>query len=528
MVQATELPIDVGASDLLMAETIFGDDVVIVSASFNGDDDSSGVYSSGDTISPFATPSDTGVILSTGDAQDFTNSTGSSNQSNSTSTNTSGQSGNIDFNDAANASTFDAAYLDVEFIPTGDMMTMQFVFSSEEYPEFTSSSYQDFVGVWVNGDFIELTVGDGDTDPGNINTTTNQNLYLDNTSDAYNTEMDGLTVTMTLTFPVTANDTNTIRIGIADVGDSSYDSNLLIAANSLQTSLIANDDYTSLTGSQTKTINILPNDENTGSGTLTITHIDGQPVTVGVPVSLPTGQTITVTSDGKITLVGDGTDEDFNFTYTVSDGTAPGAITDTAVVHVSSVPCFTSGTRIRTQNGNVPIEMLQVGDLVETCDDGLQPIRWIGSRTVPAEGDFAPIYIAANVFGEHDALRLSPLHRVLIRDSLAEILFDNSEVLVAARDLVNDHSIVRQAGGMVQYFHLLFDSHQIIFAEGLATESFFLGPQTTKSLDQEVVAEICSLFPEINPETGHGYSPSVRRSLRRFEADVLVNSGRAA
>ena len=43
-------------------------------------------------------------------------------------------------------------------------MTMRFVFSSEEYPEFTNSIYQDFVGVWVNGQQVGILAGNGDVD----------------------------------------------------------------------------------------------------------------------------------------------------------------------------------------------------------------------------------------------------------------------------------------------------------------------------------------------------------------------------
>jgi hypothetical protein len=81
---------------------------------------------------------------------------------------------------------------------------------------------------------------------------------------------------------------------------------------------------------------------------------------------------------------------------------------------------------------------------------------------------------------------------------------------------------------MVDYVHLLFDRHQVVFSEGLATESFLPGPQTTKSFESDMVAEICALFPEIDPETGKGYSPAARRTLRPFEAQLLLASGKAA
>lgn len=524
MVAASELPIDTNASAVQMAENIFGDGVVVTGATFFGDDDSSGIYTNGDSVAPGVTPGDTGVILSTGDADDFTNSSGDSNQNTNTSTNTRGINNNGQLNAAAGARTLDAAILDVDFIPTGDLMTMQFVFSSEEYPEFQNSVYQDFVGVWINGSLVDMAVGNGDTDPGNINGTNNENLYVDNTSDAFNTEMDGFTVTLTLTIPVNAGVVNTIRFAVADVSDSSFDSNLLIAGNSVQTSVIAQTDSTNVYPNGETDLDVLSNDINGGVGTLTITHLNGQAVTVGQPVVLNTGQTISLNADGTVNIIGDGDPESFNFTYTIDNGSNA----DTGFVNVSSIPCFVAGTLIATDLGQRRVETLEMGDLIKTKDDGLQPLRWIGQRTVAAQNNFAPIHIRANTFGTHDDLMVSPEHRVLIRDNLAELLFGEQEVLVAAKDLVNDKTVRRCVGEEVTYVHLMFDQHQVVYSAGLATESFLPGPQTTKSFERKIVDEICALFPEIDPDTGLGYSPAARRVLRHFEAKLLRDAQSAA
>lgn len=526
MVAATELPIETvreGTTAEQMAEAIFGDGVQVQGASYSGDIDSAGIYTNGDSVAPGVTPGDTGVILSTGNAESFTNATGSgnANQSSNTSANTTGQNNNSQFNTAAGAGTRDAAYLDVDFIPDGDVMTMQFVFASEEYPEFATSQYQDFVGVWINGTQVPLAVGNGDTDPGNINTTSNVNLFVDNTNSDFNTEMDGFTVTMTLTIPVLDGVLNSIRIGIADVADSSYDSNLLIGGDTLQTSVIAVEDSVNVYPDGTTTLDVLSND--IGSGVLTVTHINGQtvfydPVTqTGTTVTLNTGQQVTIGPNGVLTIVGDGDEEDFNFTYTISDGTN----TDTGFVNATSVPCFVAGTLIETETGARPVESLVPGDLVLTHDDALQPLRWIGARTVKAEGQFAPIRIQAGTFGRHADVMVSPLHRVLVRDSLAELLFGETEVLIAAKDLVNDRSVRPVPGGEVTYVHLMFDKHQVVYTEGLASESFLPGPQTTSVLEDEVVAEICAIFPELDPDTGQGYGEAARRTLKHYEADLL-------
>jgi hypothetical protein len=399
-------------------------------------------------------------------------------------------------------------------------MTMQFVFSSEEYPEYVNSLYQDMVGVWINGAQVDMTIGDGDADPGNINATDNGNLFINNTNDDYNTEMDGFTVTLSLKIPIVAG-TNSIKIGVADVGDSSYDSNLLIAADSLQTVLVANDDSANIDPNGSKTIDVLANDVNNTGGSLTVTHINGQAVIVGSIVTLGSGQTVELNADGSFTVVGDGDTENVNFAYTIESSTG---VTDTAFVNLNMVPCFVAGTLIETAQGKMPVEVLEADDLILTRDQGYQPLRWIGQRDVDATGKMAPVEIAENTFGDHGVLRVSPLHRILIQNEMAEFLFGETEVLVAAKELVNDHSVRVREGGTVTYVHLLFDRHQIVISNGLESESFLPGGQINNLFEEEAVAEICALFPNLDPETGEGYSKSARRILRKYEAELLLGS----
>lgn len=392
MVAASELPIRSvreGTDATDMAEAIFGSGVRVARAYYTVDVDSAGIYTNGTAVSPGVVPGDSGVILSTGNAESFTNSSGASNQSNSTSTNTSGPGNIPQFNAAAGARTFDAAYLDVDFVPDHDQMTIQFIFSSEEYPEFQNSIYQDFVGVWVNGTQIDMDVGNGEVDPRDVNSSININMFVDNADDDYNTEMDGFTITLTLTMNVVPDAVNSIRIGIADVSNNRYDSNLLIAGESIQTDLVALSDTVSVLPDGIKTIDVLSNDTNKGPGTLTITHIKGQAVTAGDTITLPTGQQIMLQPDGKLSVAGDGDPEDFNFTYTVING----GISDVGYVNATSVPGFVAGTMIQTTRGNVMIERLRPGDMVMMQDDGPQPLRWISTRRVDAVGRFAPIHI---------------------------------------------------------------------------------------------------------------------------------------
>ncbi|WP_181318319.1 Hint domain-containing protein [Pseudogemmobacter blasticus] len=172
----------------------------------------------------------------------------------------------------------------------------------------------------------------------------------------------------------------------------------------------------------------------------------------------------------------------------------------------TGVPCFTRGTMIETARGDVAIEDLRRGDLVRTADHGLQPIRWIGSRRLAA-GDLAanpklrPIRIRAGALGRGLPLQdvvVSPQHRVLVSSKVAERMFGEREVLVPARHLLLINGIdVAEEMAAVEYFHILFDRHQIVFAAGAPMESLFTGPEALKSVGPEARREIFEIFPEL-------------------------------
>lgn len=511
-----------------MANTIFGDGAVVTGASYTGAAGSSAIYSNGQLAAGVA-PSTTGVILSTGNAASFTTQNSfQSNTSTQTSTNTTGVDNNAQFNAVAGATTYDASWLQVDFIPDGNVMTINFVFSSEEYPEYSNSVYNDTVGVWINGVNVPLSVGDGLTAVGNVNQTENLNLFQSNTGDQFNTEMDGFTLTLKLTIPVNPGVVNTIKIGIADVADSNYDSNLLIAADSVQTKLVAIDDAVTMKEGTTKIVDVLGNDINNSPGTLQITHINGVAVTAGQSVTLATGQVVTLNADGTFSITTDNDNDTISFTYGVKsvNGVGSQLHNDVGIVTVETIPCFVAGTRILTPTGEVRVEDLRPGDMVVTRDEGARPIRWTGQRSVAATGAMAPVRIAANTFGLHGEVWVSPQHRVLLLDAMADLLFGEPEVLVAAKSLLNDKTVRRIEGGEVTYVHLLFDRHQVIYSEGLATESFLPGPQTARAFDQPQIDEICALFPDLNHTDWAGYGAAARRTLKPHEAQILLAAQR--
>ena len=200
---------------------------------------------------------------------------------------------------------------------------------------------------------------------------------------------------------------------------------------------------------------------------------------------------------------------------------ASGVIGIGPITYVDPTPsCFARGTMIETDRGEIAIEDLAADDLVRTMDNGFQPIRWIGSTTVKAKGHKAPILFRAGSIGNSQDLMLSPAHRVVLQGWQSELLFGDSELLASAQSLVNDNTIVRQEGGEVEYFHILFDRHEIVFSNGAATESFHPGDAASGVMAQDSRNEIFSLFPELENNKA-SYGPAVRGTLKAHEVALL-------
>ena len=170
------------------------------------------------------------------------------------------------------------------------------------------------------------------------------------------------------------------------------------------------------------------------------------------------------------------------------------------------VPCFTAGVRLLTAKGQRPVEKIAVGDLVETADNGLQPVRWVGSRTLDAVDlaaapELRPIRIARGALGDGLPKRdimVSPQHRMLVRSAIAQRMFGADEVLVAAKHLLGLAGVsVADDVTEVTYLHLLFDRHEVVFAEGARSETLYVGAEALRSVGEAARAEILALFPQL-------------------------------
>ncbi|PIE11458.1 MAG: hypothetical protein CSA72_04920 [Rhodobacterales bacterium] len=166
---------------------------------------------------------------------------------------------------------------------------------------------------------------------------------------------------------------------------------------------------------------------------------------------------------------------------------------------------FGKGTRITMADGNQrPIEDLRPGDLVLTRDNGVQPLRWLGVSTLRASGAFAPVLIRAGALNNAGDLLVSPDHRIMVYQREDKIGAGRPDILVKVRHLVDGDAISRQVGGHVEYYQMLFDHHEIIYAEGIASESLYIDHQTRELLPDEVASHISHLAPEdAEPVSAH-------------------------
>ena len=172
----------------------------------------------------------------------------------------------------------------------------------------------------------------------------------------------------------------------------------------------------------------------------------------------------------------------------------------------TSVMCFGADVMIETDRGPVAAGALVVGDLVRTRDAGLQPVRWIGGRSLSA-ADFdgapnlRPVRIKAHALGHGlpaADLIVSPQHRVLVRSGIARTLFGADEVLVAAKQLLAlDGFEIACDLEAVDYVHFLFDDHQVVISNGAETESLHPGKQALSMMGDAGRAEVLALFPDL-------------------------------
>ena len=90
-------------------------------------------------------------------------------------------------------------------------------------------------------------------------------------------------------------------------------------------------------------------------------------------------------------------------------------------------------------------------------------------------------------------------------------MFGQKEVLIPAIKLTELSGIfVEETVKSIEYFHILFDQHEVIYAEKAPTESLFTGPEALAAISSDAQEEVLTIFPEIADVS---YSPNPARLI---------------
>jgi Bacterial Ig-like domain (group 2)/Abnormal spindle-like microcephaly-assoc'd, ASPM-SPD-2-Hydin len=221
-----------------LANQLVGGGVQISNVVYTGAAVAAGTFSTASNIIGF----NNGVILSTGSIR---NVIGPNCATGITAENETAGDTDLDTLVGTGHTTNDAAVLEFDFVPKTSTLTFSYVFASDEYNEFVGQ-FNDVFGFFVNGNNIALLPNVTPPTPVSINTVNlNANTQFFRNNDvqfpgtvAIDTEMDGLTVVLTATAQVTANQTNHMKLAIGDADDFAVDSNVFIEAGSLSSSTL--------------------------------------------------------------------------------------------------------------------------------------------------------------------------------------------------------------------------------------------------------------------------------------------------
>ncbi|MBB5535664.1 Hint domain-containing protein [Rhizobium giardinii] len=186
--------------------------------------------------------------------------------------------------------------------------------------------------------------------------------------------------------------------------------------------------------------------------------------------------------------------------------------------------CFLRGTSIMTPTGEVFIEDLQIGDLVETVSGKARAVKWIGRHAYKRNGSswkdaVVPIRISQHALGHkmpHWDLYLSPGHALYI-----------DGVLIRVKDLVNGTSIAPAPHReTIEYYQIMLDSHDVILAEGVPAETFLLTANNIEAFAN--FAEFGLLYPGDRHRSMTPYAPIVGLSGREHLKALLPRGVRRA
>ncbi|GHA40722.1 hypothetical protein GCM10008927_01190 [Amylibacter ulvae] len=191
--------------------------------------------------------------------------------------------------------------------------------------------------------------------------------------------------------------------------------------------------------------------------------------------------------------------------------------------------CLCSKTLLKTDRGLKPIGEICVGDMVATLDNGHQAVRWVGKQCVdfmnnPEMQNHTPILIQKNAFGENrpfQELILSPQHAVMLDGWEPLVFTGQDEVFASAKSLVNETSVCNLPDCTeIEYCHILFDQHHVIWAQGLTVESLFLGDLAKDHILHQKRAELLSVFPDLDA-LRKNFKQRARSKVKPYEVAAM-------
>ena len=189
--------------------------------------------------------------------------------------------------------------------------------------------------------------------------------------------------------------------------------------------------------------------------------------------------------------------------------------------NIEKIICFTPGTMIDTPFGTRAVETLKAGDLVMTRDGGPQPLKWVGARSMPCTPETTPILFEDGALeGQTAPLMVSPQHKMLVSHFAAELLFGHDEVFCSAKHMLGS-KIKRVAQKMVTYVHIMLETHQVITANGVETESFHAGPEGMQALSEDAKEDLFTVFPALKTDP-YAHGRTAYTCLKAHETKLLM------
>lgn len=184
---------------------------------------------------------------------------------------------------------------------------------------------------------------------------------------------------------------------------------------------------------------------------------------------------------------------------------------------------FARGTRMTLQDGSLKaIEDMACGDLVLTRDGRGAAVLGVLRDSVPTTGRNTRIVIREGAFANESELVVSAAHRLFVPARRNQFAPNGADRMEPAFKLVNGLTITAEAGGTSEYFHILLNTHEIIYAEGIPCESFLLDVTARAGLTESLAAQIATLAPRLR----HAPNPLSLAPADRPQPDA-VSAARA-